>query len=290
MAENPGSNRNRPNYLYALVSVALVLFLLGFFVTMLIYGQQLIRIFKERVNILVELQEEATPAEISEIQEMLRQARFTKPGSVTYIDREEAAGIMKDELGEDFFKLGLPNPFFDIVSFNVKSAYLQPDSLRQIRTDLRTRSYVSDVFYQESLIDEVAANLRKLGYLGLGLGVFFIVVAVTLIHNTIRLALYANRFLIKNMQLVGASWSYISRPYLWRSVGLGVLSSIIAIGALFGLWLYLKTYLSELEQLLHPKFLIPIFSFLMLLGILINLLSTYYVVNKYLRMRVDDLY
>lgn len=282
--------KTRPNYLYAIVSVAMVLFLLGFFGIILLQAQRLITVFKERVNLLVELQEGTPEAGIAALRASLNESPFIKEGSVQFISREEAAEIMREDFGEDFLKLDLPNPFYDVVTFNVKARYMERDSLSGIRSALRERAYVNDVFYQESLVDDIARNVRRIGYIALGIGLFFILVAVTLIHNTIRLALYSNRFLIKNMELVGASWSFISRPYLWRAVGHGLVSGLLAITALTGLLYWAQRDLPELDMLRAPYLLAALFAGLLILGVGITTVSTYYVVNKYLKMRVDDLY
>jgi len=291
MATAPTSgSRSRPNYMYAVISLALVLFLVGFFGLLMLHGSQLVRTFKERVNILVEMTENHTPAQVDTLRQLLEVAPYVKEGSIRYVDRERAAELMQDDFGEDFMKLDLPNPFYDMFSFNVDAAQMQADSLTQIRRELRSFSFVSDVFYQESLIDEVAGNLKTLGWVALGIGLFFVVVAVTLIHNTVRLALYSNRFLIKNMQLVGASWGFISRPYLWRALGHGFIGSVLAVLGLGGLLIWLRSLIPELGLLQGGVTFLYLFGALMLLGMLIYLLSTYRVVNKYLRMRVDDLY
>lgn len=282
--------RSRPNYLYAVISLALVLFLLGFFGLLLLHGTELVRTFKERVNILVELTGEPTPEELAQMQMVMDSARYVKEGSVRYINREQAAELMREDFGEDFMKLDLPNPFYDMYSFNVRASYMQADSLSAIRTDLRRLPFVTDVFYQESLVDEVARNLRNLGFIALGLGVFFILVAMTLIHNTVRLALYSNRFLIKNMQLVGASWGFISRPYLWRSIMHGFIGSVLAVLALGGLLLWSRSLFPELSLLQNGYRFLILLGSILVLGVLIYLLSTWRVVNKYLQMRVDDLY
>jgi len=285
----PGT-RTQTNYLYAIISVALVLFLIGFFGLLLLHARQLIGVYKERVNILVEMKQTASRAEVDSLQVMLREQAYIKSGSVQYIDKESASVLMQKEFGEDFLKLDLPNPFFDVLSFNVKASYMDRDSLESIRQQIRQRSSVSDVFYQENLISDVGENLRNIGYIALGIGVFFIIVAVTLIHNTVRLSLYANRFLIKNMQLVGASWGFISRPYLWRSVGHGFIASVISVSALAGFLYWIRSDIPELSLLEDSLQFVVLFLGLILLGVLIYTFSTYYVVNKYLKMRVDDLY
>jgi len=292
MAELADNHRKktRPNYLYAIVSVAMVLFLLGFFGLILLQAQRLITVFKERVNLLVELQEGTPREDIAVLQERLNKSPYIKEGSVEFISREQAAELMREDFGEDFLKLDLPNPFYDVITFNVKARYMERDSLSGIRLALLERSYINDVFYQESLVDDIARNVSRIGYIALGIGLFFILVAVTLIHNTIRLALYSNRFLIKNMELVGASWSFISRPYLWRAVGQGLVSGLLAITALTGLLYWAQRDLPELDVMQAPYQLLMLFGGLLILGIVITTASTYYVVNKYLKMRVNDLY
>lgn len=290
MAEQASAPRSRPNYVYAIISLALVLFLVGFFGLLLINGAQLVQIFKERVNILVELTEDRTIEQIDSFRQVLENADYVKEGSIRYVDQERAAELMQDEFGEDFLRLGLPNPFYDLFSFNVTASFMQRDSLQNIRANLKSLPFVTDIFYQESMIDEVAGNLNTLGWVALGIGLFFIVVAATLIHNTVRLALYSNRFIIKNMQLVGASWGFISRPYLWRSLGHGIIGSLLAIVSLGGVLIWIRSLIPELGFLQDTQAFFFLFGGLLVLGVLIYLLSTYFVVNTYLRMRVDDLY
>jgi cell division transport system permease protein len=287
---NLASRRTRPNYLYAMISVALVLFLLGFFGIILLHMQQFVRLYKERVNLIVELNEIATPTDLSRLEVYLQAADYVRPGTVNKVSKEKAAELMRDEFGEAFLKLDLPNPFLDVVYFNLKAAYLEPQKLQQIREELKSVPAVNDVYYEESLVDNIASNLQKAGYFALGFGLFFIVVSATLIHNTIRLALYSNRFLIKNMELVGASWGFISKPYLFRAILHGLLSSLLAILALVGLLYWINHSFPEIYLFQDIRLLLLVFISIVSLGVLIYALSTYYVVNKYLKMRVDDLY
>ncbi len=284
------TKRTKPNYIYSIISVALVLFLLGFFGLVILKAQRLIVVFKEKVNILAELKESSLQTEIDSFQLALEAQPFVKEGSVHFISKEEAVKLMKEEFGEDFLKLDLPNPFFNVITFNVRAVYMESDSLKNIRTELMTYEAVGDVYYQESLTDNIGKNIRRLGFLALGISLFFILVAVTLIHNTIRLALYSNRFLIKNMELVGASWEFISRPYLLKAIGQGIISSLIALIALAGVVYWSWQNIPELRELVDIPGYIALAVFLLSLGILINTLSTYLVVNKYLKMRIDDLY
>ena len=282
--------RTKPNYLYSIISVALVLFLLGLFGFVILFGQQLIVTFKEQVNILVEVKPNAAEEEVLELQERIKESVFAKPNSVQYFSEKEGAEFMQKDFDTDILKLDLTNPLYALITFNVKSDYMSTDSLEGIRNGLRDWDAVNDVYYQENIIDQLINNMERIGYITLGIGLFLIIVAVTLIHNTIRLALYSNRFLVKNMELVGASWEFITRPYLIKAFQHGLISGILAVGGLYVLIYWVRSDIPEVNNAEYLPSTLGLFGLLIILGILINTLSTYYVVNKYLRMRVNDLY
>jgi len=282
--------RTKPNYFYAIISVALVLFLLGFFVLVVLQGQQVIKLSKEKVEIIVELKEDTQKDLRDDLSARLAKTHYVKENSIKFISKEEGADLMREEFGEEFILLDMPNPLYDVLTFNVRSQYMQPDSLSRIREVVRELNAVSDVFYQESIADEIISNIQKLSLIALGLGIFLLFIAFVLIHNTIRLALYANRFIIKNMELVGASWEFISRPYIFRSMWHGLLSGLIALAGLALVVIGMQSLLPELGQL-NNFFAFGLLGIgLVILGILISCISTWFVVNKYLKMRVDDLY
>lgn len=282
--------RTKPNYLYSIISVALVLFVLGFFALAAFNARQLVQNLKERVNLIVELQPEVQEQEIEEVRRWIEQSWFARENSVVFTSKEQAAEMMREDFGEDFLKLDLPNPLYDVITFNVRAAYLEPDSLKRIRTLLIERAGVLDVYYQEGLINEVARNFRSLSFIAIGLLAFFVLISMALIHNTVRLALYANRFLIKNMELVGASWEFISHPYVRRGAWHGLLSGLLASVALLLLFLWVQSDIPGLQNLFDWAGMGILFLLLLALGMAINTLSTYYVVRRYLKMRVDDLY
>lgn len=292
MKNSPKSlaKRSKPNYWYSILGVALVLFLLGCFGLILLNGQALVKSYKEQVNIMVELKNSLAGHEYTKVEQQLKNSSFVRPGSVQFLSKEEAAKMHEEEFGEAFSELGFSNPFYNVVNFSTKAAYMHTDSLAAIKKQIMDNPAVLDVYYQEGLVDNIEANIKKVSYLALVLGILFIFVAVTLIHNTIKLALYSNRFLIKNMELVGASWGFISKPFLIKSFKNGFWSVLIAIGLLTGMIFFIRKNMIELESLLDPTLIIILFSALLVVGILITTLSTYYIVNKYLRMRIDDLY
>jgi len=282
--------RTRPTYLYAIASVALVLFVLGFFALMALHGQKLVTMFKEKVDLWLELKPGLPEAEVARMIGLVRQNPFVKKESVTFITREQAAATMREDLGDETMLDDIPDLMRDVVRFNVKAEYLDDPRLLDWRESLRQDSVVSALYFETANTSNVGANIRSLGLITLALGVFLIFAAMALIHNTIRLALYSNRFIIKNQELVGASWEFISRPYIRKGILNGLWSAAIAIAALlFALW-WLQNIMPDLEQLQDMNAIVLVFSGLMLLGVLISGLSTWWVVRKFLKMRLDDLY
>ena len=283
-------SRNKPTYLYAIVSVALVLFMVGFFALTALHGRNLVALFKEKVDVWLELRPETPQEDVARIIQEVRQQPFVKRETVTYLTREQAAAIMREDLGEESLMEDIPNLMRDVVRFNVQAGFFEQDSLRQWRETLKQDTLVAELYVEAANTGNIGRNIENIGWLTLGLGFLLIFAAVTLIHNTIRLSLYANRFLIKNQELVGASWEFISRPYIRRGLLNGLWSAVLAIGVLIGLLHLAQRQVPELKDLQDLNGILMIFTGLLGLGILISGLSTYFVVHKFLRMRVDDLY
>ncbi len=283
-------SRTKPTYLYAVISVALVLFIVGFFALTALHGRKLVTLFKEKVDIWLELKPGTPAEEVPRIIAGIREQAFVKTETVTFITREQAAASMKEDLGDKSLLEDNPDLLHDVIRFNVKAEYLNDDSLSQWRETLRQDSLVADLYFEASNTGNVGRNIQNMGLIALILGVLLIFAAVTLIHNTIRLALYSNRFLIKNQELVGASWAFISRPYIRRGIINGLISAGLAIALLsVALW-WIYGLMPDLKGLQDTDGMFAIFVGLVLLGVLISGLSTYFVVNRFLHMRVDDLY
>jgi len=288
--EKSPAQRAKPRYFYTILSVAMVLFLFGFLGLLFIQAQQLTVALKERVNILVEIKPETPLALTEELATTIRNQAYSKAPTVTIITKEEALNVLQQDFGADFLNLDLPNPLYDVISFNVKASFLEEEALHGMRQQLKSNPSVKDVYYQESLVQQIVSNIKKMSWLFLALGLLFLLIAITLIHNTVRLAMYANRFLLKNMELVGATWAFIRKPYVQRSIFHGIISAIIAIILLICVLLLTQNYIPEFTNRQQIPSLILLFFGLLFLGILINGLSTYMVVNKYLKMRLEDLY
>jgi cell division transport system permease protein len=284
------AKRSKPNYLFSIISVAMVLFLLGFFGMLLLQTQKLMEVFKERMTVLIEVENGTAPTDIEALLTELKSEDYTKIETVQFISKEEGIKTLQEDFGEEFMTLDLANPLYDVITFNIQAQFLESDLLSQIKKNFKAKAYVHDVYYQDGLIQLLGKNVSKLGWFALACSLLFLVVAITLIHNTIRLALYSNRFLIKNMELVGASWNFISWPYIRKSVIHGLLSAFLAIIALVLLLLLAQREIVELNTLQNLPGTIVLFSGLIILGVFISSMSTWYVINKYLSMRLDDLY
>jgi cell division transport system permease protein len=282
--------RTRPTYLYAIVSVALVLYILGFFGLLTVYGRQLVALYKERIDIWLELKGKVPEQEINRLVRQVRAEPFVLPESVTFITKEQAKAAMKEDLGDASMLDDIPNLMCDVIQFNVKAAFMQEDSLRGWREQLRQDTVIAELYFEVANTSNISKNIQSLGWISLALGLMLIFAAVTLIHNTIRLALYSNRFVVKNQELVGASWEFITRPYLQRGILNGFWSALIAIFALIASIWAMTQLMPDLEQVEDLNGVLVLFVLLTLLGVLLSGLSTWFVVNKFLRMRIDDLY
>lgn len=282
--------RTKPTYLYAIISVALVLFIVGFFMLTTVHARKLVTMFKEKIDIWLELKPNLAEDEVARIVGNIRQKPFVKTESITFISREQATASMREDLGDESMLEDAPDLLRDVIRFNVKAEYLNDEHLAEWREELRRDTLISDLYFEASNIGNVSQNIQNMGLLALGLVFLLIFAAVTLIHNTIRLALYSNRFILKNQELVGASWSFIIRPYIRRGVLNGLWSALLAIAALIGLFEWIEHQIPDITQLRDLDSMLMVFTGIILLGVLISGLSTWFVVNKFLRMRIDDLY
>lgn len=290
------AKRHKTNYFYSIISVALVLFLLGFFGAALLFVKQQADTQQEKISMMVELKEEADSTSLSLLKTELPIADFAN--EVKFVSKQEAAEMMRRSFGDDYIDKDMPIPFFDAYSINLKTDRMSKDSIDAISTRLKENKAVSDVYMDESLISEISNTIQKIAFIAFIIIGLFIIVVITLIHNTIRLNLYSDRFIIKNMELVGASWQFISRPYIRRGILNGFVSGLIAVGMIAIVWFFLQNFLQyflqqdtlELNLLLKNYVFWVYIGSLILLGVLISWISTFYVVNKYLKMRLDELY
>jgi cell division transport system permease protein len=280
----------KPNYFYSILSVALVLFLLGFFGICVLFTNEIVKSLKEKVNIMVEMKDSISSNDLAAFEKNLQQKPFIKTGSLLFTDKEKAAEDLKSEFGNNFLLSDMENPLKDVFSFNINSNYFDKDSLMTIKTKMKENPMVYDIYFQENVLSNITNNLKNYGYFAMGLSILFILIAISLIHHYIKLALYANRFLIKNMELVGASWGFIKKPYLLKSISHGFMSAFLAIIMLGVLAYLLLRQNPTLLVYINTYYLLLLSGCLIALGVLINFFGTYIVVNRYLKSNINDLY
>ena len=278
----------RTSYVSTIISISLVLFMLGMLGIILLNAKQISDHVKENIGFSLYLKDDLSATEISRLQQLLEAKEYTN--RIEYIDKEQAAAIMKLELGEDFVEFLDFNPLSGSIDVYLNSEYAEEGSAKLIENELKRLPAVRMVDYQMDLIAAVNKNVRKIGLVLLGFSVLLLIVVIALINNTIRLAIYSKRFLIKTMQLVGATGGFIRRPFVARGVVNGFISGIIAVILLSGVMYSVKTNLPEFFELQNFNVYGILFGLVVLLGILISWISTSLAVRKFLRMQSGDLY
>ncbi len=280
--------RLRGSYITLVISVSLVLFLLGILGLVIINAKELSDYFRESLSFSVMLDDNAREADIRMLQKDLDAKPYVK--STKYVSKDDAATKMKEDLGEDFISFLGDNPLPPSIDVYLYAGYTSPDSVAKIEKYVLQYPFVKEVYYEESLLFLINENVKKISIFLLVISSFLFLIAVTIINNTIRLSIYSKRFLIRTMQLVGATRAFIRKPFLVKSVYHGLFASLIALLLLLGL-----LYLIEREFVLMFSFettnlLVILGVVIICIGVLINLVSTYFSVNRYLGISEDKLY
>lgn len=259
--------------------------LLGFIV---LHAQKLSEYVRENIGFSIIMKENVREAGIVQLQKTLDATPYVK--STEYITPEQAAEELQEDLGEDFIGFLGYNPLLPSIELKLRAEYTTLDSLELIETQLLANPDVKEIYYQKDLVHLINKNIRRIGLVILGFSALLLVIAIALINNTIRLSVYSKRFIIKTMQLVGATSSFIRRPFLWRGVMQGLFASFVAI-LFLGLILYFsQKELPELVNLQDIGLILTLFAFVMLAGIVLTYLSTWFAVKKYLLAKADQLY
>lgn len=272
----------------AVVSISLVLFLLGILGLIMLYAQTLSIYVKENIGFSVILKDNTKEVDILQMQKFMDASAFVK--STEYITKEEAAERLKKDLGEDFVDFLGYNPLLSSIDVRLKADYANPDSIAIIEANLLKDAKVQEIYYQKSLVEVINRNVRKLSIVILVFCGLLSIVAIALINNTIRLSVYSQRFIIKTMQLVGATQAFIRKPFVINGIVRGIIGAGIANLMLLGVIYFVKREAPELFAL--QEFLITaiLFTGVIAAGGLISWLSTTFAVRKYLKLKGDDLY
>lgn len=279
-------------YISVVLSITLALFVIGVFGALVIYSKELERIVRETVKIQVYLKSQVSEAQRAQIEKGLAVKPYVSQdkNAIQFISKEEAAKQFIEETGEDFKKFLGENPLRDAYLVRIQEGYHDTASLKKIQTELEQISGVFQVYYVENVIDSINRNVTKIGLILMGLVALLLLVIVLLINNTLRLALFSQRFLIRSMQLVGATRWFIQRPFIYRAGLHGLLAGILASGLVVGLLSFATHRIDDLQLIQNNNRLLLLFAALLVIGMVVAVLSTYRAVNKYLKLSLDELY
>lgn len=280
--------RLKSSYLSVILSIAFVLFLLGLFGLLVLNTKKISDYFKEQASITVFLKDNAGEKEVKNLETLLKSEPYTK--SVTYISKEEAAEIAIAENGEDFMEFLGYNPLKNAIDLYLNADYVTPDKMSEIEAELVKKPIVHEVSYDKPLIALLTENVNKISIWVLVFSGIFIFIAMLLINNSIRLSVYAKRFTIKTMQMVGATKRFIRRPFVWTSIKLGAMGALVAICGLAVAIYYLDQNFPEFEFLQNIKLLGILVAGIFLIGIIISWISAYLATQRFLNLRTDQLY
>ncbi len=272
----------------AIVSISLVLFLIGMMSLLLLLANDLSVYVKENISFSVVLNQDTKDVEIKRLQKKLEVAPYVK--STEYITKEQAIKELSEELGEDPIEFLGFNPLLASLEVKLHSQYANNDSIAVIEADMKKFPQVKEVIYQKNLIQAVNENVKRISLMLGGLVAILLIISFALINNTIRLTIYSKRFLINTMKLVGANWSFIRRPFIWRNVINGIIAAFVAMGLITGLIYYIQDEIHDIISVDKVDNLLIIYGIMLLLGILITQISAFFSVNKYLRLKAGELY
>ncbi len=276
------------SYFSVVLSIALVLFLLGMLGLFVLNAKKVADRFKEKIAMTVFLKENAKEVEIQQLRKSLAMADYTREAN--YVSKEDAAEKHMNDLGENFIDYLGYNPLKNSIDLYLKADYVHKDSIASIAEEIGSKAFVDEVSYDKPLVTLINENISKISFWVLIVSAIFTVIAMLLINSSIRLAVYARRFIIKTMQMVGATKRFIRRPFIWKSVSLGIIGAAVASIAIAVVLYFLQDRYPELQLTEQPLLLVALFVSLFLLGVLITWVSTFIATQRFLNLRTDDLY
>lgn len=278
----------RSSYFTTTISIALVLFLLGMIGLLVLNANRLSTYVKENLGLTVMLYDDAREAEVRKMEKALSASAMVK--SVSYLDKERAAEQMKQELGEDFVEFLGYNPLLSSIDVKLYADYATPEGMQQVENLIKDYPEVKEVHYRKDMVYLINENINKISLVLFCFSGLMLLVSVTLINNTVRLMVYSKRFLIRTMQLVGATNNFIRRPFVGSSLMQGIIGGLIA-NVLIASVIYLLAHeLSGVISFDNIYVVIILFACVFAVGILMTLISTLVSVNRYLNVRTADLY
>ncbi|MDC8002775.1 permease-like cell division protein FtsX [Aureisphaera galaxeae] len=276
------------SYFSVVISISLVLFLLGLLGLFVINSNQLSRYFKEQIPLSIYLKDNAKEVEINQLKQSLEMAEYTK--SATYVSKEEAAEQHSEAIGEDYLEFLGYNPLQNSIDVELLAEFVSSDKLKEIANEISAKDFVEEVEYDEVLVELFDKNIKVISFWVLVFSALFLVIAVLLINSSIRLSVYSKRFTIKTMQMVGATKRFIRRPFIWKSMRLGILGSFLAMIGVAAVLFFLDKEWPQLGLMDNTVLVAGLFVFLLVVGVVITWISTFFATQRFLNLRTDELY
>jgi len=275
-------------YFSVVISITFVLFFVGILGVLLINSKKVARHFKEQIALTVFFNDSAKDIEIRQLQKKLELNSATK--RVDFISKEEAAEQHAQEIGEDFLEFLGYNPLLNSIDVFFNAAYLNTDSLLELKEEMEQNQFVNEVIFDQPLVTLLDENIQKISVALLATSALFLFIALLLINSSIRLSIYSKRFIIKTMQLVGATKSFIRRPFILSHLRLGILSALLSLGGLTILIWQLNLRFPELEMLSNPLDWVIVYGSVFFWGFVITILSTFFATQRYLKLKTQAIY
>lgn len=285
MATSPdkyAKKRARSSAISTVIGIALVLFMLGILSVLVLNAQKLSNYVKENIQVQVFLNDDVNEADILRLKKEIDAEVYTH--STKYVSKEDAAKELSEDLGEDFISFLGYNPLQAAIDLRLNAGYAHPDSVEAIVEGIEDRAAVAEVVYSPNLIRQINENVNKIGLILLGFAALLLLIAIALINNTIRLTIYSKRFIIRSMQLVGATRGFIQRPFIFTGILQGLYASFLAILLILGVLQAVRMEIPEFFEFNDILMFVKLFGLVALLGIIISGLSTLFAVRRYLRM------
>lgn len=276
------------SYFSVVLSIALVLFLLGLLGMLVLNAKKVSDHFKEQVVVTIYLKETAKDVEIKQLEKSLAMADYVK--NIEYVSKDQAAEFLKEENGEDFMDFVGYNPLQNSIDVHLKADFVTSEHLEKISEEATSKTFVDEVTYDNDLVNLMNKNVKRISFWVLVISGIFTVIAVLLINSSIRLAVYSKRFTIKTMQMVGATKQFIRRPFVWKSIRLGIVGAVIALIGMAIVLYYINQTFPELGLLNSPILVVLLFALIFALGIVITWISTHFATQRFLNLKTDQLY
>ena len=276
------------SYFSVVLSISLVLFLLGLLGLLVLNTKKVADHFKEKIALTIYLKDSAKEVEITQLKQSLALAEYTK--SAEFVSKEQAAEDHSETIGENFMEFLGYNPLQNSIDVYLLADYVSSAQLEEITNEIITKDFVEEIVYDKPLIALLNDNVKKISFWVLIISAIFTLIAVLLINSSIRLSVYAKRFTIKTMQMVGATKKFIRRPFIWKSVRLGILGSVLAMFGMGIVLYFLDKNFAELQLIEDKVLLIGLFVFIFLMGVFITWISTFFATQRFLNLRTDELY